>query len=65
MAVLSQNKKFNKLKIDKPVLLVGSAPHIDEYLTPERLMYLKLDKYFTICTGKAIYALDHVNISTC
>ena len=65
MAVLSQNKKFNKLKIDKPVLLVGSAPHIDEYLTPERLKYLKLDKYFTICTGKAIYALDHVNITTC
>jgi len=65
VAVLSHNKRFNKIKIDKPVLLIGSAPYIDEYLTPEKLKYLKLDKYFTLCTGKAIYALDHVNITVC
>ena len=65
MVALSQNKKLNKLRIDKPVLLVGSAPHINEYLTPERLKYLKLDEYFTLCTGRAIYALDHVDVTTC
>tara|TARA_R100000008_G_scaffold85460_2_gene75466 strand:+ start:1030 stop:1866 length:837 start_codon:yes stop_codon:yes gene_type:complete len=65
VAVLSENKKFNKLSIDKPVLLIGSAPYIDEYLTPEKLEYLHLDKYFTICTGKALYALEHVDVVTC
>ena len=65
MAVLSQNKKFNKLSIDKPVLLIGSAPYIEEYFTPERLKHLHLDKYFTLCTGKSMYAIDHVDVVTC
>ena len=51
---------LEQVQINKPVLLIGSGPAIDEYLTPEIT-----SKYFTLCTGRAIYALDHVDIVTC
>jgi hypothetical protein len=51
---------LENVKINKPVLLIGSGPAIDEYLTPEITK-----KYFTLCTGRAIYAVEHVNVVTC
>ena len=51
---------LENLQINKPVLLIGSGPAIDEYLTPEIT-----ERYFTVCTGRAIYALEHVNVVTC
>ena len=51
---------LENLQINKPVLLIGSGPAIDEYLTPEIT-----EQYFTLCTGRAIYALEHVDVVSC
>ncbi len=51
---------LEKVKINKPVLLIGSGPASEEYLTPEIT-----SKYFTLCTGRAIHAIDKVDIVTC
>ena len=51
---------LENLQINKPVLLIGSGPAVEEYLTPEITK-----QYFTVCTGRAIHALEHVDVVTC
>ena len=45
---------LTSLKIDKPVLLIGSANSIEKFDGYE--------DYFTLSTGKSLYAIDKVNL---
>tara|TARA_R110002020_G_scaffold420458_2_gene629620 strand:+ start:1067 stop:1774 length:708 start_codon:yes stop_codon:yes gene_type:complete len=45
---------LEKLKIDKPVLLIGSANSIEKFDGYQ--------DYFTLSTGKSLYAIEKVNI---
>jgi len=48
---------LNDINIDKPVLLIGAAPNLKQYLKPDAYK-----NFFTITIGKALYATNYTDL---